>query len=437
MWRVWTVAVVALSALVVVSGHLNLNCSYMGLTKYLKLTSATDDLSIIRPVLDWRHATAVSVDMLIYGILGVDEMTQTVTTHVWILVGWTNEILTWNASEFCGISSLSVPRTMIWNPDLYILEDSSDGGTLVKGPMVILDSMGEAASFITGKLTTVCSLNLRLYPFDIQNCNISFMSLSMSEDELQLGLLKEEVIKKQLSSRVLITKGEWELIKMDVLQSSQEGIMNKSQLRYEVTLKRKPMLHIINFIVPLFYLLILDLASFFISHSSGEKLSFKVTVLLSISVLLLILQDMLPSTEDQLPLIASYCIGIFALVGVSLLECMLMCFLCNLDELCAKRSQKRGNSDKDIHTGEAAVVSEQVDLQLRKPAPPSDRDLLAMILQEVKTAEEEVVNAEKTTGCYAKVARIIDVIFFSLYLLTAIVFFTSFYFYWVPSGFFD
>lgn len=62
------------------------------------------------------------------------------------------------------------------------------------------------------------------------------------------------------------------------------------------------MLYVIILIVPLFYLLVLDLASFFISDGSGEKLSFKVTVLLSISVLLLILQDMLPSTEEKLPM---------------------------------------------------------------------------------------------------------------------------------------
>lgn len=59
----------------------------------------------------------------------------------------------------------------------------------------------------------------------------------------------------------------------------------------------------VNFIVPLFYLLVLDLASFFISEARGEKLGFKITILLSISVLLLILKDILPSTEDNLPMI--------------------------------------------------------------------------------------------------------------------------------------
>lgn len=70
----------------------------------------------------------------------------------------------------------------------------------------------------------------------------------------------------------------------------------------QVVVERKPVLYIINFIMPLFFFLVLDLASFFISEARGEKLSFKVTLLLSISVLLLILQDMLPSTEKNLPL---------------------------------------------------------------------------------------------------------------------------------------
>lgn len=77
----------------------------------------------------------------------------------------------------------------------------------------------------------------------------------------------------------------------------------------QVTIRRKPLLYVVNLIVPLLYLLVLDVASFFIHASKGEKLSFKITVLLSISVLLLILQDMLPSTEEILPYIGGWAGG--------------------------------------------------------------------------------------------------------------------------------
>ncbi len=68
-------------------------------------------------------------------------------------------------------------------------------------------------------------------------------------------------------------------------------------------MKRRPLLYVIIFLMPVFYFLLLDLASFFIDSTGGEKLGFKVTLLLSISVLLLLLKDMLPSTASDIPLI--------------------------------------------------------------------------------------------------------------------------------------
>ncbi|KAA0705287.1 5-hydroxytryptamine receptor 3A [Triplophysa tibetana] len=66
-------------------------------------------------------------------------------------------------------------------------------------------------------------------------------------------------------------------------------------------MKRRPLLYVITFISPVFCFLVLDLASYFIDAGGGEKLSFKVTLLLSMSVLLLILNDKLPSTANEVP----------------------------------------------------------------------------------------------------------------------------------------
>jgi len=71
------------------------------------------------------------------------------------------------------------------------------------------------------------------------------------------------------------------------------------------------MLYFINLIVPLFFLLVLDLASFFICEAGGEKLSFKVTVLLAVTVMQLILNEILPSSSDKVPLIGKVIKGPF------------------------------------------------------------------------------------------------------------------------------
>lgn len=71
----------------------------------------------------------------------------------------------------------------------------------------------------------------------------------------------------------------------------------------QITMKRRSVLYIANFILPILFFLILDLVSFLISDSGGEKLSFKVTVLLAVTVMQLILNDILPSSSDKVPLI--------------------------------------------------------------------------------------------------------------------------------------
>ncbi|MEQ2309121.1 hypothetical protein AMECASPLE_035352, partial [Ameca splendens] len=121
-----------------------------------------------------------------------------------------------------------------------------------------------------------------------------------------------------------------------------------------VTIKRRPLLHVINFLLPILFFLSLDLASFFISDHRGEKLGFKVTVLLAISVLLLILNEILPAMSNRTPLIATYCIVIFALMLLSLLETILVTYLIEKDELGSqenweskRKNTKTKNCDKD------------------------------------------------------------------------------------------
>lgn len=146
-------------------------------------------------------------------------------------------------------------------------------------------------------------------------------------------------------------------------------------------MKRRPLLYVINFLLPTVFFLTLDLASFFIADHRGEKLGFKVTVLLAISVLLLILNDILPSMSNRTPLIgtdasaslhaatvkpsscfllaATYCIVIFALMLLSLLETILVTYLIDKNSQDKLRDvngcgDKQDKADKDKRkTGES------------------------------------------------------------------------------------
>ncbi|XP_077387291.1 5-hydroxytryptamine receptor 3A isoform X2 [Festucalex cinctus] len=415
------------------------NCTYYNLLSHLKLSSSNYYLANFRPVKHWKQVTSVELYLLLFGILQ-DEKLQTVTTHVWIETLWKNDFLKWKPSDFCNITQFSIPKSMLWTPDINIQEDASDSGSIQKSNYLTVFANGMLKMTARQRLTSTCTLNLYIFPFDQQNCNITFSAMNTHDQAIQLGTVRGDEYITNISEQSMVTHGEWSLMHLEVLTNVTSGEKPKiSNLIYKVTIQRKPMLYVVIFIIPLCYLLVLDVASYFVGEGRGEKLSFKITVLLSISVLLLILKDMLPSTEDNLPIIANFCVGVFALVGISVLEAMLVSFLVDLDDKCGKKLTRASN--KEVHPDKLEKkdpVKEKAEGLPVQIGPPSEREQLKLFLQEVRAAQQEaesVANAPRPKR-FRRVADIIDIIFFIFYFCTVGIFLAVMYHTWIPSDFF-
>ncbi|XP_041828674.1 5-hydroxytryptamine receptor 3A-like [Melanotaenia boesemani] len=404
------------------------DCSYSGLLNYLNLTASNKVLEIMRPVKNWSDSTVVKLDMVLLGILGVDEKLQTVSNQIWIQMYWTNEFLTWNSSEFCGIDTLTLPRSMVWIPDITIQEDVSDTASVQEDPLLSLDADGSLFAQVRQRLSYTCQLDLSMFPFDVQHCSITFSSMSSDGRMITLAAAYNDTILTSISVKYLKTQGEWKLtnLKVAIFNQSNENTF-RSKLSYTVTLERKPFLYLINLIVPLCFLLFLDLTSFFIDEARGEKLGFKVTILLSISVLLLILQDMLPSTEENLPMIARYVVGVFTMMWMSILETMLVGFIIDLDACCGKQAPSSVEVEVDVQLEEPAGDEDKDQVKPEKDQP-GERFLLKRILEKVKAVRKQAARQsedKRKPGCYRRLAKIIDTLFFVLYFFAVAVFVLS------------
>ncbi|XP_024132742.1 5-hydroxytryptamine receptor 3B [Oryzias melastigma] len=226
-------------------------------------------------------------------------------------------------------------------------------------------------------------------------------------------------------------------------------------LRSQFTIKRRPLLHVINFLLPVLFFLALDLASFFIADYRGEKLGFKVTVLLAISVLLLILNEILPSMSNKTPLIATYCIVIFALMLVSLLETILVTYLMDKDSQeklnheCSwgdKNDEVNTKSCQEENKGqtfcsrictvsdgekqhELLPVVEEVNNGIHSP----ESNTLLSILEELKKLQTALflhLNCRKKQGNSSCWARRINRAFFIFYLITVLLFLSFIFMEW-------
>ncbi|XP_029699327.1 5-hydroxytryptamine receptor 3A-like [Takifugu rubripes] len=362
-------------------------CSYQDVLDHLNLTTDNNVFRLTRPVLDHTQPTIVELDIILFAILSVR---------------WNNHRISWDPEEFCGITKVSVPQDILWKPDLCIYEMiQKDESPL--DPYVEVTYDGHVASDQDVKVVSTCKMDIHKFPFDTQSCNITIGSANYCAKEMRLVPFSNSSRATQFSRELIKTQGEWEFLQLSVTRTN-FSIQDKiwENLIYTFTMKRRPLLYVINFLLPIVFFLTLDLASFFIADQRGEKLGFKVTVLLAISVLLLILNDILPSMSNKTPLIATYCIVIFALMLLSLLETILVTYL--LDKSSQEKlrvmkncEDKQGRDDRkssccscickasgDDHQGEVNPVAEEVNTNIQ----PGDGGVLMLILEQQKELQK-------------------------------------------------
>ncbi|XP_077407013.1 5-hydroxytryptamine receptor 3A-like [Vanacampus margaritifer] len=306
-------------------------CSYREVLDHLNMTTQSTLYSMTRPIKDYKKPTVVSLEVILYAILDVRELDQTFIPYVWIFTRWQNDHISWDPEQFCGMKNISLPTELFWKPDLTI-EEMIEKDKAPPIPYLTILSSGHVQVKNDQVLLSTCKLHIYQFPFDRQSCNLTFKSVVHPSGELQLLHMLSSAEATKWSREVMRTRNEWIFIGMTVVNktSSVFGI-EQDMIVYTISMKRRPMLYIINFLLPILFFLALDLASFFISDRGGEKLSFKVTILLAITVMQLILNEILPCSSNKIPLIVVYCIGIFALMMLSLLETIFVMYLMGKD----------------------------------------------------------------------------------------------------------
>ncbi|XP_051274672.1 5-hydroxytryptamine receptor 3A-like [Dicentrarchus labrax] len=318
------------------------NCSYHDVLNHLKLSRDNELFSMTRPVKNYKRPTQVSLEVLLYAILDVVEKDQKFIPYVWTVMRWHNEYISWDPNQFCGIDNVSLPTEVLWKPDLTI-EEMTEKDKAPPSPYLTINDKGDVEVQNDQVLVSTCRMHIYKFPFDIQSCNLSFKSVIHTARDIRLQASDNSSEATEWSREVMRTQYEWLFINMTVTTNNASDLFGQDIIIYTITMRRRSLLYIVNFLLPVLFFLCLDLASFLISDSGGEKLSFKVTVLLAVTVLQLILNEILPSSSNRIPLIAVYCIGIFALMMLSLLETILVMHLIEKDSTASQNNVANRN----------------------------------------------------------------------------------------------
>ncbi|KAK2835417.1 hypothetical protein Q5P01_015901 [Channa striata] len=275
---------------------------------------AVFDLQSFRPAVNLSNPTIANISFTLYAVLGVNEKTQILTTFLWLRLYWKHEFLVWDPDQCDGVTKISLPVRQLWSPDIIVYEFVDDDVSQAC-PYVYVNHTGHIRWDRMLRLVSACNLEIFSFPFDVQNCTFTFGSYMHTIKDVRVGpaLTFEEMSVN--SKRYLEASGEWELV--DILGDT-------SILQFGVVVKRRPVLYVVNLLIPSSFLMLIDILSFYLPPHSVDRASFKMTLILGYTVFLLIMNDLLPSTANGTPIIGIYFSVCLALMVISLLETVII-----------------------------------------------------------------------------------------------------------------
>nr|XP_046247898.1 5-hydroxytryptamine receptor 3A-like [Scatophagus argus] len=285
---------------------------------------AVFDLQSFRPAVNLSNPTIANISFTLYAVLGVNEKTQILTTFLWLRLYWHHEFLVWDPDECDGITKISLPVKQLWSPDIIVYEFVDDDVSQAC-PYVYVNHTGHIRWDRMLRLVSACNLEIFSFPFDVQNCTFTFGSYMHTIRDVRVSPALTFMEMSKNSKRYLEASGEWELV--DILGETsilQFGIDEWDIITFWVVIKRRPVLYVVNLLIPSSFLMLIDILSFYLPPHSVDRASFKMTLILGYTVFLLIMNDLLPSTANGTPIIGIYFSVCLALMVISLLETVII-----------------------------------------------------------------------------------------------------------------
>ena len=251
----------------------------------------------LRPLQNQDDRIEVSVGLVAIALQEFDEVLEKFSVVGVFELRWQDENMVWDPANYSGINNTILGYEDVWVPELILTNPSDKLDSFGKDWQTIrYYSNGMAEWFPADLIKATCSVNVYYFPFDIQECDIETYVWAYTGLEVKLTSLYDTIY-----TEIMPEHGSWSVIETKA-KAELDGLVYKGTFTFR--LERKPQYIIINVVLPIFFLCILNVLVFLLPPESGERVSYSITVLLSIAVFMTIVSDTLPKTSEPLPLIS-------------------------------------------------------------------------------------------------------------------------------------
>ena len=281
----------------------------------------------IRPNSDQSQQTVVTAMMHLISINGMDELSGTMSTVVYVDMTWKDPRMMWNKTEYSDVTQIIIPQKLVWKPDLVVTNPVKKVRKIgFEDIMVRYRDDGMAFWYTGDYLETSCDIDVTHFPFDRQVCTIEMIPWNYRHRELQLLFAQNNV---QLDN--FTQNGEWILYKT---AAERVGDGPFEYIYFKLYLERRSSFFIINLFIPVVLLVFLNCMVFLLSPDSGERVGYAITCLLAITVYLSFVSGTIPKTSKPISVLS------FVLMVLLILSTVI-CFLTIVSLRFHFRSEKK------------------------------------------------------------------------------------------------
>ncbi|WAQ93627.1 LGC4-like protein, partial [Mya arenaria] len=244
----------------------------------------------VRPATHWSKPVNTTYGVALAQIIDVDEKNQIITTNCWLNQNWLDPKLRWEPQKYGNITVIGVPYTDIWKPDVVLYNNADSSSTVTSiSSNVIIHYSGNVTWLSMSIFRSSCSIDVKYFPYDVQNCTMSFASWSFGID--QLNILSHST-EGDVSNYV--HSSEWSLLEYTPRRQLEKFSCCPDDvpfMKYDIVIKRRPLFYLFNMVMPCILITLVALLGFYMPPESGEKVSMGITTLLSIVVFLMIVSE--------------------------------------------------------------------------------------------------------------------------------------------------
>ncbi|KAM4598256.1 5-hydroxytryptamine receptor 3A-like [Polymixia lowei] len=274
----------------------------------------------------------IHVPFIEYQTLSVDTKKLRFDSRLQAIITWRDPDLAWDKSVY-PYDLVVLPVNKVWTPVLHVTNAIN---TIMKHGSrdLLVYSNGTLMHKVIINAVVDCEVNLFRYPFAEDNCPVAIQAWSSEGCGMQLKLGTVRLIDGN--------HGDW--------QTDRVSLRKKRDDRnyIMVTLSTRYLNPFISLVLPSILIILTDVMSFALPLGGGERNSFKVTLVLSFIMFLIILNDLLPGGSQCSPIIRThFCICLVLLVLSMLVSMLLTRVAKDGTLLSCSRSKKSSQENTD------------------------------------------------------------------------------------------